>query len=211
MPLPMVHISVAALLEERDIVQVTDRAAYYLGSIAPDGIHMRKDPAPDAKIISHLGARKPENIDKVTAFRKKFTEYEANGVSRDYLTGYLVHVLTDIYWKQEFYDGFVERYNADPAPVQEVRTAYYNDTDVADIRLYHAHPKREEVWDLLRTAKGDDLPGLMTGEEADLWNVRTLEWYDVPREYLPVRYASEESVRAFIESAAKLISDYLAQ
>lgn len=211
MPLPMVHISVAALLEERGDVSVTDRAAYYLGSIAPDGIHMRKDPAPDAKIISHLSARSPENIGNVTVFCEKFPEYEANGVSRDYLTGYMVHVLTDIYWKQEFYDGFVERYNADPAPVQEVRTAYYNDTDVADIRLYHSHPKREEVWALLRTAKGDDLPGLLTGEEADLWNARTLDWYDVPREYLPVRYATEESIRAFIESAAKLIRDYLVQ
>jgi len=208
MPLPMVHISVAALLEERGIVSVTDRAAYYLGSIAPDAIHMRKDPAPDAKIISHLNARNPENIANITAFRAAFPKYEAAGASPDFLMGYLVHVLTDLYWKREFYDGFVERYNADPEPVQEVRTAYYNDTDVADIRLYHTLPRREEIWALLRTAKGDDLPGLITGEEADLWNARTLCWYDAPREYLPVRYATEESIRAFIESAAGLIAEY---
>ena len=144
----------------------------------------------------------------MTAFRADFPKYEAEGVSPDFLLGYFVHVLTDLYWKQEFYDGFVERYQADPAPVQDERTAYYNDTDVADIRLYHALPQRKEIWALLRTAKGDTLSGLITGEEADLWNARTLDWYDVPREYLPVRYATEESIRAFIENAAKLIKNY---
>ena len=211
MPLPMVHISVAALLEKRGTVTVADRAAYYLGSIAPDAIHMRKDPAPDAKIISHLGARKPENIGLVSVFRNDFPKYEAAGASPDFLMGYLVHVLTDLYWKQEFYDGFVARYEADPAPAQDVKTAYYNDTDVADIRLYHTHPDREEIWALLGTAKGDDLAGLITGEEADLWNRRTLDWYDVPREYLPVRYADEESIRAFITAAAGLIEEYFAR
>lgn len=211
MPLPMVHISVAALLEQRGIVTVSDRGAYYLGSIAPDAIHMRKDPAPDAKIISHLNARSPEKIGRAAEFRAAFPDYEAGGVSHDFLQGYLVHVLTDIYWKQEFYDGFVERYRADPAPVQEERTAYYNDTDVADIRLYHTLPERKEIWALLEKAKGCTLEGLITGEEADLWNVRTLAWYDQPREYLPVRYATEESIRTFVENAAALVGNYLAR
>ncbi|MDD6033753.1 MAG: hypothetical protein PUC47_09790 [Oscillospiraceae bacterium] len=211
MPLPMVHLSTALLLEEEGIVRPAERSAYYLGSIAPDAIHMREHPASDAKSLSHAGARSPRFLDRIDSFCQRFPDYERSGISRDYLMGYLVHLLTDIYWKQAFYDGFVQRYREDPAPLQNEKAAYYNDTDVADIRLYKTLPRRPELWALLQAAHGYDLPGMVSAEEVDRWNARTLAWYEVPREYLPVRYASEESIRSFIRTAAERIREYLGE
>jgi len=205
----MVHLATADLLVQNGDLSPRDLPAYYLGSIAPDAIHMRENPAKDAKQISHLHARNPENIGRIAAFLKDFPRYEAEGVSHDYLLGYAVHLLTDVYWELGFSAGFRQRYAADPQPVQDCFAAYYNDTDVADISLYNTLPRREVLWELLKKARGYDLPGLVSGEEADKWNARTLGWYDVPRSYLPVRYATEQTVRDYIQLAAGLIRDYL--
>lgn len=210
MPLPMVHLAVADLLVQNGFLMPEDPSAYYLGSIAPDAIHMRENPQKDAKQISHLNARDPENIGNIAAFIRDFPRYEAGGASYDFLLGYAVHLLTDVYWKEGFFNGFCSRYEADPQPAQDRSAAYYNDTDVADISLYNTLPRRKELWALLRAARGCDLPGLVSGEEVDRWNARTLDWYDVPRSYLPVRYATEASIRDYIQLAAGKIRDYLA-
>ncbi len=197
MALPMVHIGAAqAALEE---LGVRDLPAYYLGSIAPDGVHMLDHYTPVDKDRSHLGTRTSHDPAAVGEFLKRLPE----PANCDYAFGYAVHVLTDIHWVGSFMAEFDRRYKADPAPALDRKRAYYNDTDQIDLRLYDILPGRKEIWGQLKQAKGVDIPGVLPGKAADLWNRRTLSWYENAGNYeFPVRYCYLEEVMDFISRAA---------
>ncbi len=48
MPLPMVHLGVAKHLTES--LNISDKSSFYLGSIAPDAVHMRNNFQPQDKL-----------------------------------------------------------------------------------------------------------------------------------------------------------------
>ena len=144
MPLPMVHLGTAHGMIEEGLLHIRDFPAFYLGSIAPDGVHMRKDPGPEAKVVSHLGTRHTSDLTSVAMFLQRHTGRE----NADFFLGYAVHVLTDAYWNELVYGPYTARYGADPSPVQTVRQAYYSDTDQIDLLLYRELPWRERVWEL---------------------------------------------------------------
>ena len=182
MPLPMVHLGTAHGMIEEGLLHVRDFPAFYLGSIAPDGVHMRKDPGPEAKVASHLGTRHTSDLTPVAMFLQRHTGRE----NADFFLGYVVHVLTDAYWNELVYGPYTARYGADPSPVQTVRQAYYSDTDQIDLLLYRELPWRERVWEYLRQARGQDVGEVLSGQEADLWKDRTLNWYaQQPEKHLP--------------------------
>lgn len=206
MPLPMVHLETAHAAAEG--LRIGNLPAFYLGSIAPDGVHMRENPEPDAKIRSHLGTRRPDDLSPVAEFLQRYREAECP----DYYLGYAVHVLTDAWWNELVYGPYTKCYEADPSPVQERSQAYYNDTDQIDLLLYRTFPRREEIWALLEQARGQDVGDILSAREAELWNRRTLAWYGCPRQdYLPVRYFSEQGVREFIREAAKRSAAFVEQ
>ncbi len=204
MALPMVHLGAAQAALEK--LEIQDLPAYYLGCIAPDGVHMQKEYTPEDKERSHLGTRTSRDAAAVGEFLKRLPEFP----NRDYAVGYAVHVLTDILWGTEFMPGFEKRYKADPAPVQELTSAYYNDMDLIDLELYKILPGREQMWRELEQATAADLPGVLSGEAADLWNQRTRRWYLEPKEYpVPLRYMTLPQVRDFISRAGEYSADFI--
>ena len=96
----------------------------------------------------------------------------------DFLFGYCVHILTDMYWFEQNYQVFQERYAQDENPLQNEQWAYYNDSDRLDFEMYLTYPKREGIWALLEKTDGIDVLDLVTAGEVDKWKARTLHWYD---------------------------------
>ena len=99
MPLPMVHLSVAVLAEKE--LGIMNRSAYYLGSIAPDGIHMQEHWTGEDKKRSHLGVRGTDDPSGVM-------EFLTGGVldtDRDYCIGYALHCLMEKILLQFFRPG----------------------------------------------------------------------------------------------------------
>ena len=204
MPLPMVHLATARLA--CGPLGIRDQPAYYLGSIAPDGIHMREGCTPQDKDRSHLGTRSSHDPAPVGGFLKRLPEFE----NRDYALGYAVHILTDVFWITGLMRDFERSYYADPAPALDRRAAYYSDTDQLDLLLYRTLPGRAELWRELEGAKGVDLPGLLPGKAACLWKERTLSWYENLGEYPePVRYLTEGELRAFLPEAAEYCAKFI--
>ena len=204
MPLPMVHLGVAGLAAER--LPVNDLPAYYLGCIAPDGVHMLKGWTPEDKNRTHLGTRSSHDPAAVGEFLRRLPELP----DRDYAVGYALHILTDVYWVNGVVARFDQRYYSDPQPVQDRRHAYYNDTDQLDLELYRTLPGREELWGHLKQAKAPDLPGLLPGRGADLWNQRLWTWFDTQGEFsFPLRYLSLEEVQSFLPEAANYAAEYI--
>lgn len=208
MPLPMVHLSVAKRVSELGI-PVEEKPQFYLGNIAPDGVHKRESYRPEMKLYSHLDARKLENADHVTAFLERCR----SNPQWDYFLGYALHVLTDAYWLSTYFDLFYRRYSAEqPWVGQEWKPAYYNDTDQIDLELYRSQPAREEIWRCLEQAQGVSVEDCLSAEEAEWWRVRTLGWYDRKRHFSgPVTYMNTQEVQTFIEDAARFGKTFLEQ
>lgn len=209
MPLPMVHIAVAR--EVALHLNWTASGAYCLGSISPDAVHMRTPYERQFKADSHLCEEKSGSFSKDVWCANALSAYKKCGTD-DFGRGYIVHVLTDIFWNVTLEKQIRDRWTADPAPVQERGPAYYNDTDILDIMLYQNQPWRPDVFAYMAAAEAKPFFALVSDAETDAWRVRTLNWYDAHKieDYLPLRYASYEEVEQFICDAARWVAERLA-
>lgn len=209
MPLPMVHLLTGHKVLPVLTAQYTiDLSQYYLGCIAPDAIHKRKSPAPDAKAVSHL--KGPDPVDTGIWKQNIVNFLDTVKESPSYRQGYAVHLLTDYYWGLYLMPAYDTRYQADKHPVKDWRMAYYNDTDILDKMLYDTEPWRPAVWEHLRRARGETLEGLVSGSEADAWNRHVLLWYDSLdlSSYQSLRYIRMQDITEFLTKAvASILAD----
>jgi len=204
----MVHLCTAREYAH-DISAIINCPEFYLGSISPDAIHMRKDANWQNKRITHLHADGEHWKDNVLDFLRQ------NKAKSNYkfLLGYGIHILTDILWNETIYSEFKIKYERDSAPTQDITWAYYNDTDQLDFELYKKIHWREEVWNLLEKAKPFDIDDILSAEEIKAWNERTLHWYDSGSSYHkhPIKYISYKDITDFAQTAGKTIRNTLAE
>ena len=209
MALPMVHLAVAHEFARRKGELLAD-GSYYLGAIAPDAVHMRKNYERQHKAASHFTLNKSREADLKVWIADALANYDAT--SHDsFSLGYVIHVLTDVLWTDGEGGMIFDSYAQDPAPVQKQMEAYYNDTDVIDLLLYHKEPWRKDVFGAMEHAAAAAFGELVTMEECDAWRKRTIRWYSEHEisSYQPLRYTSLEKVRSFIQRAAEQLADIL--
>lgn len=202
MPLPMVHLGVAKLLADK--MNIENICDFYLGAIAPDGIYTREGFTREQKLKNHLIPEdRPRTVSDILNFIKEHRDF----TDRSFILGYAVHVLTDQLYNESVWENYVDRYNADPCPIQDRTWAYYNDTDIVDFELYAKADWRAKVWDCLEKSRGVTVDGYITADEAEKWRDRTLHWYDSgeSEHKNPVRYITYEDEVEFITNAANEI------
>ena len=210
MPLPMVHLSVAKKIIDAGF-NANRLSQFFLGSIAPDAIHIRKDADRLAKNDTHLIPKGEKwidvNEDDYFSFMVNYIDKNKDKADYDFLWGYGIHILTDMYWSKSVYLEFVEKFNKDTAPVQEERWAYYNDTDVLDLLLYNECNWRIDVWLCLQNAEYSDFINLLSAQEIRQWNERTLHWYDsdASKHTNPIKYIMQSDIEDFITSCSETI------
>lgn len=213
MPTPMIHLCVANRLLNH--LAVGDPGAYYLGSIAPDGIHTREGRAPrevkEDKLRSHLGARggrlrDGESVDGFVADAVAFMRRRDGSPDRDFFVGYGVHLLTDIPWFTQVYEPFTRRYRESGAPAEDERRAYYIDVDSVEVQLYAECPWRAEVWRVMGDSPGADAAGIIAAEDARRWLAHLNRWFAEPRGAPECRYITRREIEEFVAS----VSDWIA-
>jgi len=198
MPLPMVHLGVARMVSDK--LDISDLPAFYLGTIAPDGIFTREGFTRDQKWRNHLinedGSR---TIQGIIEFYEKHKD-----INDSFVLGYTVHILTDQLYSESVYREYLNRYDADPSPIQDKKWAYYNDTDIVDFELYAKQTWQIEVWNYLRQSRGVDIEGYISASESEAWRDRTLTWYESGQSEHnnPVKYITYEDEIKFIDTAS---------
>jgi hypothetical protein len=139
-----------------------------------------------------------------------FIHNNRNKSDLDFLYGYGIHILTDILWKKRIYSDFLYKYRKDKTPIQEERWAYYNDTDRLDYVLFDESSWREQVWSKLKKANATDFIDLLSADEINAWNYRTLHWYDGECQHNnPIRYITKSDILSFISEASAVILEKL--
>lgn len=206
MPLPMVHLCTAREYAH-DISTLMNCPEFYLGSISPDAIHMRKDAGKESKGITHLHADGDQWKHNVLRFLKQ-NKTKSN---YSFLLGYGIHIFTDIFWNETLYVKFQLKYEKDSTPIQDIRWAYYNDTDKLDFELYKKFEWRQKMWKLLEKAKLFDVDGILSADEINAWNKRTLHWYDSgdSQHKNPIKYISIGDIIEFTQTTGNEIKNIL--
>jgi hypothetical protein len=219
MPLPMVHLAVAhALIESGSYFAVENLPSFYLGTIAPDAIHMRANLDRAAKNLTHIiepDKRPPKSnpaafYDYVFSAVNDFMNSNQDSANVDFLRGYCVHILTDQIWGLQIFTPFRDKFNSEPSQNQNLNKVYYNNTGIVDNFLYNECEWRKGVWKLLESVKACDFLNLLTAGEICEWNERTLHWYD-PRDNGAVnsaRYITKTKIMKFISDCSELIIDH---
>lgn len=206
MPLPMVHLSTA---EKINTLQCLKSPEFYLGSISPDAVHMRAGFVRDDKTRSHCNARVFAAIEELAPLCVRIEN--SAGKEREFLLGYLVHILTDLFWEDTIFKMYGERYEMDPAPIQDRRMGYYNDTDQLDFAIYEKESWRPKVWEMLTQAEDFAVEEAVTMDEVAAWKHRTLNWYNSGKSQHtnPIKYISYEDLDGFTSYAAQKCEEYL--
>ena len=206
MPLPMVHLSTAVKIS---ILQGLKSPEFYLGSISPDAVHMRSNFVQEDKIRSHFNTKASAAIDELDSLCVKIEN--SVGKVREFLLGYLIHILTDLFWHDTIYKIYEKRYAADSTPIQDQRMGYYNDTDQLDFAFFENESWRPAVWELLEQAETFSVEGIVNRDEVAAWNLRTLNWYNSGKSQHtnPIKYIFYEDLEGFTSYAAQKCDEYL--
>lgn len=206
MPLPMVHFGISHNLI--NVLKPKDVSLFYLGSISPDAVHVRKNFTREYKNISHLF-----NADMDT-WRKNARDFILSNSTvneSDFFIGYGVHILTDIYWSETIFSIFKTRYKEDKAPIQNEQQAYYNDTDKLDFALHDKCKYRPEIWDYLLKCKSVSINSLVSPHEVNLWKEQILHWFDKgeSKHKNPIKYISYDDLIIFIKETTVKICNFM--
>ena len=185
MPLPMVHLLTARRWATGK-PELWDCPEFYLGTIAPDAIHMRAGVNRDDKRVTHL--------DVWTGGPTRALNYLSDRSSA-FDVGYALHIMTDFYWVRHVRHTFPQLVGPDGRLIGEI---YYPDCDQADEGLYSKSPERTGIWRLLKLAAPPEDHPLLSGREIDGWRQRILTGFGV-RPIRPARMITFETVRNFIE------------
>jgi len=210
MPLPMIHLAIAVELGR--VYPQCMSPAFLLGSIAPDSIHMRPNATGDDKQATHLiaeGSRFAENDDLHNLINQ---HHLAQPPLPLFTLGYVVHILTDNFWKQTVIDSFRAKL---PQELDHAayRRLYYQETDQLDFNLYHHAAWRPDVWDRLAAADAVDFPPLLTASEIGGWCDRTLRWFTELKEEPGIipEYLTDSLAQDFVAKAAGYVGTHLRQ
>lgn len=206
MPLPMVHLSTAVKI---NTLQGLKSPEFYLGSISPDAVHMRTGFVCDDKTRSHCNARMLASINELDSLCVMIKNSVCK--EREFLLGYLIHILTDLFWEDTILKTYGDRYEADPTPIQDKRMAYYNDTDQLDFAFYEKENWRSEIWEMLAQTKDFAVENAVNKDEVAAWKYRTLNWYNSGKSQHtnPIKYITYEDLDNFTSYAAEKCEEYL--
>ena len=120
MPLPMVHLSVGKKLIDMGF-EISNLPQFYLGLISPDAIHMRQNSNRLGKNETHLIPERKKWIDvneeEYCRFIIDFIKANSDNIDIDFLWGYGIHILTDMYWTKHIYLKFRDDYKKDTASI----------------------------------------------------------------------------------------------
>ena len=207
MSFTMIHLIIADNISTAVSHRIENLPQFFLGSIAPDAIHNRENYSSDLKKGTHLCVG-PENWGRIT----NNDEWKDNAMAflhayrgsalQDFITGYGIHILTDIYNNQNVWNPFMRQYP------DEIEKGYagllHQEDNKLDIALAQTFEKRDHLWSCLAKSQGVDLGDLLSASEMEQQktNILNLLYKDKePQDITSNVLATYESTMAFIDEA----------
>lgn len=213
MPLPIIHMLVANKIAIQGRF-ISDFSGYLLASVAPDAIHMRQGNQKKSKRKTHISSVYVSRtfVSKKRCIRNLTRFYlENNGkVDEDFLLGYIVHILTDMYWIKNIGKYFLLNYLHKSGLNFDMRTSYYSDLTKVDYSLFKSEFENA-IWYKFKSSNMIGLNELLSFRDLELWKDKIIKTYESIDGNLidnPL-YISIEDVKLFIELYSSNITEDL--
>lgn len=163
MPYTMTHVLIAEKVLEH-IERPVDYCTYILGATAPDAVHASADYRPEMKSKSHLMPKgliwgRTAKDEEFAIWLKNVRDFYFNNkdkYEKDFLTGYIVHILTDIFACKDLYVPFLLR-AADR--LEQEAPKYKNESYVVNYYFYKEFSKEKDLKEILSAGKTCNIEG----------------------------------------------------
>lgn len=170
MPFPMTHICIADRIIALNPEMIKNLPQFYLGTLAPDSVHFRKNYISEYKIITHLcvGNEKwgeftnnSEWIDNVLSFLINNKQSD----ELDFIYGYCAHILSDIYNNINIWTPFRLKF---PEEIKKgYGNLYHTESANIDLQLAQNFINKDKVWSLLKKSHSLTIPDIVLADDID--------------------------------------------
>lgn len=202
---PMMHLLIADNIYRENPGDFSSYGSFLLGSIAPDAVHMRADWTREMKRISHY---RFTNESPISHFDGFFDEYHTPE-NRDFVIGYLVHLLSDMIWYHSVRVPFKESFSQVPDPDMPMNEVYYADCGQIQERLFW-DGNAPRIIDGIREGKAYSLEGMIDAGSVSAWRDKLIRQYSGRRDIIPdTKYISERQVRDYMTGCTEECIRYL--
>ena len=161
---PMMHLLIADNIYRENPGDFSSYGSFLLGSIAPDAVHMRADWTREMKRISHYRFTSESPISHFDGF---FDEYHTPE-NRDFVIGYLVHLLSDMIWYHSVRVPFKKSFSQAPDSDMLMNEVYYADCEQIQERLFW-DGNAPRIIDGIREGKAYSLEGMIDAGSVLAW------------------------------------------
>ena len=160
---------------------VSDYPTYILGTIAPDAVHANSDYTVEIKEKSHILAPglkwgKIDDWEKAELWLDSIKKYylkNRNKYHKDFLLGYIVHLLVDIYNSMYFYTPFIKSIKGDfEKTIEKYKKESYN----VNYFLYSLYSEKKDLWNVLNSGKAVTLDNVIKKEDIEHRIVQLFEY-----------------------------------
>lgn len=204
---PMMHLLIADKIYTEASGLIYSYGEFLLGSIAPDAVHMREDCTREIKDISHYRFNSKSPISHFDTFCDEYSTAE----NRDFVLGYLVHLLSDMIWYHSVRVPFKERFLQAPTSDMSMNAAYYADCEQIE-QLMFLEKNALRIIEAINKSKAYSLEELIDSENVEAWKKQVIFDYNNQRNiFLRTQYISEQHVRDYITNCAKECTEHLSR
>ena len=202
---PMMHLLIADKIYTKRIVSIHSYGDFLLGSIAPDAVHEKENYTREIKDISHY---KFTSKSQISYFDTFFDEYYTSE-NKDFVVGYLVHLLSDMIWYHSVRVPFKEAFQKAPLRDMSMNEAYYADCEQIE-QLMYLEKNVPRIIEAINRGKAYSLEGLIDAEDVTAWREKLIFDYNNKNNNMyHTRYISEQHIRDYIENCAGECAEYL--
>ena len=202
---PMMHLLIADKIYSEKSGSILSYGDFLLGSIAPDAVHVKKNYTRELKDISHYRFSSKSHISYFDTF---FDEYSISE-NKDFVVGYLVHLLSDMIWYHSVRVPFKEEFRKAPLQNMSMNEAYYADCEQLE-QVMFLEKNAPHIIAALNRGKAYSLEGLIDAEDVKAWKEKLiLDYNNKKSTLLHTKYISEQHIRDYIANCAGQCTEYL--
>lgn len=202
---PMMHLLIADKIYIEKASSIHSYGDFLLGSIAPDAVHVKENYTREIKDISHY---KFDSKSHISYFDTFFDEYYTSE-NKDFVVGYLVHLLSDMIWYHSVRVPFKKEFQKAPLQNMSMNEAYYADCEQIE-QLMFFEKNASRIIQTINRGKAYSLEGLIDAEDVKAWKEKFIFDYNNRKNIsIQTKYISEQHIRDYITDCAKECTEYL--
>ena len=202
---PMMHLLIADKIYTKKFISIHSYGDFLLGSIAPDAVHVKENYTREIKKISHYKFNNKSHMSYFDTFIYEYHTFE----NKDFVVGYLVHLLSDMIWYHSIRVPFKEEFLKAPSQNMSMNEAYYADCEQIE-QLMFLEKNAFHIIEAIKRSKAYSLEGLIDAKDVKAWKEKLIFDYNNKNNDLHhTKYISEQHIRDYIENCAEECTEYL--